>query len=541
MDIQFLGAAQMVTGSLYLVTHGNKRFLVDCGLFQGSPSIEKLNKDPFAFDPSSLDFVILTHAHIDHSGRLPLLYKNGFKGNVYATKPTTELCRVMLVDSAFIQENDIEWENKKRQRIGQPMLEPLYTTEDAEGVLNLFVPHLYDQWITISDEIRFRFRDAGHMLGSSIIEIYYTENNSEHKIVFSGDLGMPNRPILQDPTVIESADYLVLESTYGNRTHDPLDHDVQQLIEIIRKTTQRGGSVIIPAFAVERTQELIYMLNKHYAHLDDYSQKIPIYIDSPMAVEATKVFQRNSLAFDEEAKKYILDGENPFQFENLFYVKTVEESKVLNSSPFPKVIISASGMANAGRIRHHLKHNLWNNKNSVVFVGYQAEGTLGRMLVEGVKQVKLLGEVVDVNAEIYDLHGFSAHADQPGILNWIKGFEKLPQKVFIVHGEPDPANELAQVIEDRFSIKTHVPSMGEIINIKGKEVFVDNMKVVNPDAQRIELESELAEVYEQFSSLVRKSHLIYDEKFLNTHYYDALNNLITLQNSLMDLNMLIGK
>lgn len=541
MNIQFLGAAQMVTGSLYYVEHEDRKFIVDCGMFQGSSEMLKLNLQEFPFDPKDIDFVILTHAHIDHSGRLPLLVKQGFSGTIYSTKPTEELSQVMLMDSAYIQEHDAEWENRKRERAGKEPLEPPYSVEDVKSTLTLFQSHLYDQWIQVDDNLRFRFRDAGHILGSAIVEIYYGEQGKETKLVFSGDLGMPDRPILDNPAVIESADYLVMESTYGNRNHESMDFGIHELTEIIQKTTQRGGSVIIPSFAVGRTQELIYLLNEYYSQLDDYSQKIPIYVDSPMAVEATRVFQQNSMAFDEQAKSLVLEGKNPFKFENLHYVKTVEESKLLNNSHFPKVIISASGMAEAGRIRHHLKHHLWDRKNSVVFVGYQAEGTLGRQLLEGAKQVKLLGEIVDVKAEIYDLEGFSAHADKKQLIHWLEGFKELPKKIIIVHGEAEPAHALAETIETQFHVPTFVPKMGDVLKIRDGEVFTARRPSMDVDAQRAEIEKQLALVYDGFGAMVRKSHLLYDDKFLKLHYYDVYNQLLSIQSELMDLNMIVGK
>lgn len=542
MKIQFLGATEMVTGSMFYITIGEKNFLVDCGLFQGNEETKKLNLKPLDFDPKDLDFIILTHAHIDHSGRLPLIVKNGFMGKIYSTKPTFELCEIMLVDSAFIQENDVEWENRSRKRSGKKPLEPLYTIDDARAALNMFDGYLYGQRIEIDDNLWFRFRDAGHILGSAIIELFYKENGVERKIVFSGDLGTPNRPILNNPEFIDGADYLVLESTYGDETHDSLDYDVKKLINIINKTAQRGGTVIIPSFSVGRTQELIYMLNDYYSKLEDYSMKIPIYIDSPMAANATEVFQKNSHAFDDEAKSRILQGDNPFQFENLYYTKTVEESKVLNTSPFPKVIISASGMADAGRVRHHLKHNLWDSRNSVVFVGYQGEGTLGRMLVDGVKKVSLLGDTIDVKAEIYDLHGFSAHADQPMIMEWLKKFKKFPSRIFLVHGERQAAKELARVIKEEFKdTKVFIPTYGESMDIKGDKFIVNKAQYEDPDVLRKELKKELDLVFSQFGALAKKSNLIYEDEFLKKHYNDAINEILELQSNLMDLNMMIGK
>ena len=397
MQLSFLGAAQLVTGSNYLITTKNHNILIDCGMFQGSKETEKMNFREFPYDPKSIDILILTHAHIDHSGRIPKLVKEGFRGRILSTKATFDLCGIMLLDSAKIQESDAEWDNRKRQRAGETMIEPLYTSEDAEQSLKYFEPYLYNQRVDINGEISIRFRDAGHILGSSILELWITEENKTTKLVFSGDLGMPNRPIIKDPEYVEEADYLIMESTYGDTFHPPLKESAKQMIDIINKTALRGGTVLIPSFAVGRTQELIYELNEYYEYSDvEEYMKVPIYIDSPMAVDATEVFQKNSGSFDQATQDLILSGDNPFAFSNLHYIKSQEESMALNKSDYPKVIISASGMATAGRIRHHLKHNLWNPKNSLIFVGYQAEGTLGRLLLDGIKKVKLMGEEVNV-------------------------------------------------------------------------------------------------------------------------------------------------
>lgn len=542
MQLSFLGAAQMVTGSNYLITTKNHNIIIDCGMFQGNKETEKMNFRELPYDPTSIDIMILTHAHIDHSGRIPKLVKDGFRGRILSTKATYDLCGIMLLDSAKIQESDAEWDNKKRQRAGQSLIEPLYTSEDAEQSLKYFEPYLYNQRVDINGEISIRFKDAGHILGSSILEIWITEEGKTTKLVFSGDLGMPNRPIIKDPEYIEDADYLILESTYGDTFHPPLKESAQQMIDIINKTAKRGGTVLIPSFAVGRTQELIYELNEYYEYskVEEY-MKVPIYIDSPMAVNATEVFQKNSGTFDQATQDLILSGDNPFAFSNLHYIRSQEESMALNKSNYPKVIISASGMATAGRIRHHLKHNLWDPKNSLIFVGYQAEGTLGRILLDGVKRVKLLGEEVNVALEIYDLEGFSGHADQRVLLDWLNNFTKKPKKVFLVHGEIEASTSLANEIENKFNIKTIIPTLGSSYKIDTENIEVEKAMTIEPELLREEISKELDNVYAQFNSLVSRSNGLFEEKLLRRDFDNLKNRLLELQNQLMDLNILIGK
>lgn len=542
MDIQFLGAAKMVTGSNYLLTTDNYKILVDCGLFQGNNEQEKLNFQEFDFDPKEIDVLILTHAHIDHSGRIPKLVKDGFRGKIISTKATFDLCEIMLLDSGKIQEQDAEWENKKRKRAGRNPVEPLYTMEDAQTSLHYFEAYHYNQRISLNDEISIRFRDAGHILGSAILELWLDDGQKRTKVVFSGDLGMPNRPIIRNPEFIEEADYLIMESTYGDTIHEPIEESAGKLIDIINKTAFRGGTVLIPSFAVGRTQELIYELNNYYesGKVEEY-MKIPIYIDSPMAVNATEVFQRNSSFFDEEAQEMILKGDNPFKFENLRYIRSQEESMALNKAEFPKVIISASGMATAGRIRHHLKHNLYNPLNSLVFVGYQAQGTLGRILLDGVKIVKLLGEEIKVGLEIYDLEGFSGHADQEVLLDWLNRFKKKPKKIFLVHGEVEASQALSRKIQDKFNIGTIVPNIGDKYKIARENVELAKGIALEPSLLKEDIEKELEIVYNQFKSLSHRSEDLYEKKTLEKNYHVLKNKLIELQGQLMDLNMLISK
>jgi len=542
LDIQFFGAARMVTGSNYMVKTKNHTLLVDCGLFQGNEEVEKFNWDKFPYDPKDIDFLILTHAHIDHSGRIPKLVKEGFRGKIFCTKATYDLSNIMLIDSAKIQESDTEWDNKKLKRSGQGLLEPLYTMEDAEYSLKFFEPFYYGQTITINEEITIRFKDAGHILGSTILEMWVTENNDRVKIVFSGDLGMPGRPIINNPDYIEEADYLILESTYGNQIHPPFKDSTKQLIEIINKTALRGGSVFIPSFAVGRTQELIYELNNYYEYnnIEEY-MKIPIYIDSPMAVDATEVFQSNASSFNDETKNLIMKGDNPFIFENLRYVKSTEESKILNKMDFPKVVISASGMATAGRIRHHLKHNLWNPLNSLVFVGYQAEGTLGRILLDGVKKVKILGEEIAVGLEIYDLEGFSAHADQSILLEWVSKFSKKPKKIFLIHGEDEPAEKLSILIREEFDIEAIIPNLNSKYVLEKDFIDLKAGISVEPTLQEENLLIELQDLQEKIKVLLDNNLEGVNKKILSKNYDIIKNKTLELQNIITEISIILGR
>ncbi len=457
MKIKFCGATSGVTGSCHLLTTEKHMILLDCGQHQGGKEEEKLNYNPFPFDVEAVECVVLSHTHIDHCGRLPLLVKRGFKGDIYCTDATADLLKVMLIDSAYIHEKDAEWQSKKNARTGKRPEEPLYTVADAEAALKLVKPVLYDQLIELNESMRIVFNDAGHILGSAITEIWVDEGDTTSKIVFSGDLGEVTRPILRDPTKIKKADYVIMETTYGNRLHPENEASIDALISIVLKTIKRGGSVIIPSFAVGRTQEMIFQFNRFYEHHPEYDPvlgKVNVYIDSPMATTATEVFKKNAAVFDEETKQYILSGDNPLDFPNLKFTRNTQDSQMLNMDKTPKIIISASGMCEAGRIRHHLKHNLWDSRNSVVFVGYQAEGTLGRMLVEGAKEVKLFGETIMVGAEIYNLEGFSGHADQNGLLDWLGGFQVKPKQIFLVHGEEEAKVEFAKKVKEVYGYDT---------------------------------------------------------------------------------------
>jgi len=469
MQISFLGAAKTVTGSCFMVTTSKYNFLVDCGMFQGQNKEVMLNVDDFTFAPNTIDFMLLTHAHIDHSGRIPKLYNDGFSGKVYTTKATADLCSIMLPDSGHIQEMEIEWINRKRLRAGKHPVPALYTADIAAESLKLFEPCNYDEVIEINDDIKVRFRDAGHMLGSAIIEVWVRENGKETKAVFTGDLGNNDTPILKNPELIGSADILVMESTYGDRNHREREDRFERFIDIVNETIDKGGSVVIPSFAVGRTQEIVYGLNQNKDKFKEKYDRIletPVYIDSPLAISATEIYKNNPQCYDEEARRYIMENKNPVDFPTLKLSRTVDESKEINEKNEPSIIISASGMCEAGRIRHHLKHHLWQENSTVLFVGYQAIGTLGRRLVDGEKQVRIFGEDINVKARIEYIEGFSGHADQKALINWLNCFEKKPETIFIVHGEPEAQDVFSSVITDTFGIRTIIPNRGDVFEIK---------------------------------------------------------------------------
>lgn len=455
MKIKFLGAAQIVSGSCHLVTTDSASFVIDCGMFQGGKDVKDHNYKDFAINPAQLDFLLLTHAHIDHSGLIPKLVKRGFSGSIYCTQPTAELLQVMLPDSAHIQETEVERKNKKAQRAGRPLIEPVYTVEEAQNSLQQIVAVNYDEILAPAENVKIRFREAGHILGSAIIEVWLQKQNREVKIVFSGDLGQHDQPIIKDPTYIEGADYVVLESTYGDRLHKRLATRLNDLEHVIKETMAKGGNLIIPSFAVERTQDLLYDLY----HLEQAGKldNIDIYIDSPLAIAATEIFQRSSAYYDQDTRDILRQGDHPFKLKNLKFSRTQEESMALNEQAGPKIIISASGMCEAGRIKHHLKHNLWRPQSTVLFVGYQAQGSLGRRILEGEKLVRIHGEDVVVKADIRTIGAYSAHADQAGLLDWLKNFTHPPRKVFLVHGEPKAQTVLAGLIEQKLGIPVTIP------------------------------------------------------------------------------------
>lgn len=461
MHIQFLGGAQTVTGSCYLVKTEQSTFLVDCGMFQGSKALKENNYSPFSFEPNDIDFVVITHAHVDHCGLLPKLYKQGFRGPTYCTKSTKELCAVVLPDSGYIQESEVERKNRKLARKNEPLLEPIYTADDARDCLQYLEGTIYGDFVQVADHVRLRFQNAGHILGAAMAELFVWENEKETKLVFSGDIGNIGQSIVADPTLISEADFVIMESTYGNRYHINYENRIERLADVVNKAMKKGGNLVIPSFAVERTQDMVYNLKI----LKDEGKipQVDIYIDSPMAVEATKVFINNPQIFDDEAKA-LMEGkhaESLFDDERIHYVMSPEESMAINNIKKGAVIISASGMAEAGRIKHHLKHNLWRPESTVLFVGYQAEGTLGRRILEGEKLVRIHGEEVAVKADIEEILDFSAHADQKGLINWLAGFnKKRPQQVFLVHGEAEAIETLETQIVSQLGLPVMAPEMG---------------------------------------------------------------------------------
>lgn len=519
MKITFLGATKTVTGSNFLVEGAGKKFLVDCGMYQGKAEDEFQNEEPFDFNIDEIDFVLLTHAHIDHSGRIPKLYKEGYRNPVVTTKATCDLCSIMLPDSGHIQEMESEWKNKKRKRKGKEVIEPMYTAEIAQQCLEIFRPVEYDEVIEIDENIHVRFNDAGHMLGSSIIEVWIKEDDNQKKIVFTGDLGNNDIPLLDAPTMIEDADYLVMESTYGGRLHIRNDEKAQTFLDIVYETIQKGGTVVIPSFAVGRTQEILYELNnlKDVDHSEEFMKKYnvlmntPVYVDSPLAISATEVFMENMELFDEETQKLIKSGDNPLEFPGLKFTRTADESKELNEKNEPSVIISASGMCEVGRIKHHLKHNIWNPNSTILFVGYQAPGTLGRKIVNGDKMVKIFGEEISVHARVEYIEGYSGHADQESLMDFVYSFIKKPKHIFLVHGEPEGQEILKGKIVGETSIPVSIPDYGETYDLDQTIKMVD--KIENKSAQNflrleiIERMKTLKEELEDMENIVKEDVL----------------------------------
>ena len=493
MQLTFLGATMGVTGSSFLLETSGRKILIDCGMFQGSKVISALNRRAFAFSPSDIDCILLTHAHIDHSGLIPRLCKQGFRGPIYATKATMELCSIMLPDSAHIQEFDAEIESRKGRRAGRGDVEPLYHVEDAYACLKQFRPVEYEVGFELGEDIHVHFHDAGHILGSSMLEIHATEESVETQFLFSGDLGRAGQPIIRDPACVKSADYVIMESTYGDRDHADTNWE-DKLAEIINETTDRKGNVIIPAFAVGRTQIILYYLNRLFQarKIPD----IPVIIDSPLAIAATDIFRRSTRYYDQDATDILKnEHQSPIEMPQLRFTKTSEESKALNMMTEPAIIISASGMADAGRILHHLKHNLWRQECSVLFVGFQAEGSLGRRLVEGGKKVRIMGEEIGVRAHIYNLEGMSAHADRDEIVEWLKCFVNKPANIFLVHGETQSATALSTLIKERLGLSSYIPRYADTATFKGRTWQVAaSTAVLAPDPSVRELQEYLNEL-----------------------------------------------
>lgn len=469
MKITFLGATRTVTGSNVLVETKDKKFIMDCGLYQGQEKEIMLNADQFLFDPKEIDFMLLSHAHIDHSGRIPKLYVDGFRGPIYATKATCDLCGIMLPDSGYIQESEVEWLNRKRKREGKHEVPPLYTYDDAVDSLSLLEKVQYDEIVQIDKNIKVRFTDAGHMLGSALIEVWVTEDGVEQKIVFTGDLGNNDIPLLREPSIIADADILIMESTYGDRLHEEKVDKAKEFLDVVSSTLEKGGNVVIPSFAVGRTQEILYELQRSKQNNDPEFRKefdevmdAPVYVDSPLATSATEVFLKNLDCLDEFVQEDIRDGKKPLEFPGLRFTKSVEESKELNETANKTIIISASGMCEVGRIKHHLKHNLWRPESTILFVGYQAIGTLGRKIVDGAKTVKIFGEEIGIRANVKYIEAFSGHADKNGLLNFVEAFEKRPKQIFLVHGDEDAQKSLAEAISEKFDIPVEIPMRGDM-------------------------------------------------------------------------------
>ena len=475
MKLTFFGAAKAVTGSCHCVEVNGKKILIDCGLQQGRDERDNSQLD---FSPSYIDCVIVTHAHIDHSGRIPLLVKQGYTGDILATRVTGELLSIMLRDSAHIQEGDAQWKNQKGKRAGREPVEPLYTVADAEAAVKQLRTHEYGQIIELFEGVKIRFSDAGHLLGSAYVEMWLKENGVERKIIFSGDIGNVNQPIIRDPGFIKEADYVVMESTYGDRNHEPAEDYTEHLAEIIEKTFARGGNVVIPAFAVGRTQELLYAIREMKERgLVKSFPDFTVCVDSPLANEATRIFSGNLWEYlDEEAREIIRAKGTLLSFPGLTLTTTSEESKMLNMDPSSKVIISASGMCDAGRIRHHLKHNLWRPESTIVFVGYQGEGTLGRSLLEGADHVKLFGEQISVRAEIVNFKGLSSHAGRDHLLQWIEAVEPKPLQVFVVHGDAPVTEIFADTLRTR-GIAAHAPLFEEVYDLAENRILAGGVEL----------------------------------------------------------------
>ena len=509
MRVQFIGATHEVTGSCTLLEVGSRQYLVDCGMEQGIDVFENV---PLPVAAEKIEAVFLTHAHIDHSGMLPKLYKDGFRGQIYATRETCNLCNIMLRDSAHIQESEAQWQTRKAQRAGDDPITPVYDLNDAVGAISLFRPCGYDEILRVAEGIELRFTDIGHLLGSACIELWLTEGQKTRKIVFSGDVGNTNQPIINDPKPVEQADYLVIESTYGDRLHERPGDAIGELAMCLQRTFDRGGNVVIPSFAVGRTQELLYALRQvKLQGLVKGHDNFPVYVDSPLAVEATGVFLQCDLScLDEPTMELVKQGVNPIWFEGLTLSVTSEDSKAINEDKRPKVILSASGMCEAGRIRHHLKHNLWRPESTVLFVGYQAEGSLGRKLQQGAKAVRLFGEEIAVHAEISMLHGTSGHADQAGLLRWLEGFREKPTMIYVNHGDDGSCETFRKLLKDR-GYTAEAPYSGTeydlitntmVVYTQGKPI--DRVKTLRGTARANAVFTELLAAAESLLTLVKK-------------------------------------
>lgn len=505
MKLIFLGATHEVTGSCFLLEACGKQILIDCGMEQGKDIYEN---QEIPIPSAQIDAVLLTHAHMDHSGKLPLLYAEGFRGDIHATGATTSLCEIMLQDSAHIQMFEAEWKNRKRKRNGEAPVIPLYTMEDALATYDCFVSHNYNEKIKIYNGIEIRFIDVGHLLGSASIEVWITEDGVTKKIVFSGDIGNINQPLIKDPQYIKEADYVVMESTYGDRNHGEDPDYISELSHIIQRTFDRGGNVVIPSFAVGRTQTLLYFIRKiKEDHLVTGHGEFKVYVDSPLAVEATEIFNENmSGYYDQEAIELVRKGINPISFPGLVTSTSADESKAINFDEESKIIISASGMCDAGRIRHHLKHNLWRKESTILFVGYQSIGSLGRIILDGVPEVKLFGETIQVNAEIHQLTGMSGHAGRDGLLKWIQAYEKKPDKVFVVHGDEEVITLFKENLKSDFGFDAIAPFNGAIYDLKAN-LLIDEGKLIEIQGKE-EAKKTASNVFERLVSAGKRLMVI---------------------------------
>ena len=500
MEITCLGAARCVTGSCFLLDNGRK-YLIDCGLFQGGKEMEARNREPWGFHPGEVSALFLTHAHIDHCGRLPKLVRDGFRGKIYATLPTVELVKILLLDSAHIQEMEAELETRKNRRRGKPEITPLYTADDAEACFPLFEVVPMDELIHVDARLGVCFRNAGHILGSCILEVWSGPPPTAHKVVFSGDLGRKDQLIVEDPQSIFAADTLLIESTYGNRNHKSMEESRAELLEAIRYSYQQREKVIIPAFAVERTQELLYVIGEFFR--DGLIPSMPVYLDSPLAIAATEIFRRMLDYYDEAATAMMHRGRDPFTFPQLVLSRTAEQSIAINEAEGPAIVIAGNGMCTAGRIKHHLKHNLWRKGASLVIVGFQAAGSLGRRLVEGDRTVRIYGEKIAVHARVFTIGGFSAHADQTTLLDWLGHFQNPKMQVYVIHGEPSASESFASLVNARLGFSAHVPAIGEVIALRPGTVAPAPPATAGPPAEQ--LLSQLAQKAKALQELLAAS------------------------------------
>ncbi len=497
MKLTFCGGARTVTGSSFLLDAAGMKILIDCGMFQGGKRLRERNYSNYPYDPAEIDYIILSHAHIDHSGLIPRVVRDGFRGRILATKATVSLAGIMLPDSGHIQTMEAEWINRKNARAGRPLVEPLYTVEDAYDSLEYFQGIDYYETQTITPEITLKFYDAGHILGSAIIELTITENGSREKLVFTGDLGKSNQPIIRDPDILEDADYLILEGTYGTRDHELEEQKLDVLQTIIHKTVAQQGNIVVPSFAVGRTQELLYYLSKMMRQ--HKIPNIPTYIDSPLAISATEIFSRHPECYDVEMRQMLYSGKDPFGFPEVVYTRTADESREINKLPGGALIISASGMAEAGRIKHHLKHNIWRPESTILFVGYQARGTLGRVIRDGAKKVKLFREEIVVKSSIESIDGFSAHADRSELIGWVSKLRKKPKQVILVHGEEEVLTSFSSLIEEELGLPTYIPDYLETVELNPEAIKVSAASQAMAQAKACELLQEWQDFCSKFN------------------------------------------